>query len=178
MVTHIALLRAVNVASNILKMEDLRELLSELGFADVRTYLQSGNVVFTARGAPAQLACMIEKRLSETTRLPVSVIIRTPVQLQRIIAANPFAQQAGEAPKTVHVTFLAGSVPKAAAAGIGKLQSGRDRWHAEGGEIYLWCPNGYGRTKLTNSALERALGVRATTRNWNTLMALHAMATE
>ena len=178
MITHIAFLRAVNVASNNLKMEHLRELLSELGFADVRTYLQSGNVLFRAGGAPAQLASLIENRLTEATRLPVSVIIRTPGQLQRIIAANPFAEQAGEAPKTVHVTFLAGSVPKAAVAGIGKLQSGRDRWHAEGSEIYLWCPDGYGRSKLGNSAMERVLGVRATTRNWNTLKALHAMAIE
>jgi uncharacterized protein (DUF1697 family) len=178
MITHIALLRAVNVASNILNMKHLRELLSELGFADVRTYLQSGNVLFRAGGAPAQFAATIEKRVSEATHLPVSVIVRTPVQMQRIIAANPFAEQAGEAPKTVHVTFLAGSVPKAVAAGIGKLQSGRDRWHAKGSEIYLWCPDGYGRTKLSNSALERVLGVRATTRNWNTVMALHAMATE
>jgi uncharacterized protein (DUF1697 family) len=178
MITHIAFLRAVNVASNILKMEHLRKLLSELGFADVKTYLQSGNVLFRAGGPPAQLAAMIEKRLSEATRLPVSVIIRTPAQLQRIIAANPFAKEAGEAPKTVHVTLLAGSVPKAAVAGIGKLQSGRDRWHVEGSEIYLWCPDGYGRTKLSNAALERILGVRTTTRNWNTLKALHAMAIE
>jgi uncharacterized protein (DUF1697 family) len=176
MITHINLLRAVNVAGNILKMEDLRKLLSELGFADVKTYLQSGNVLFRAVGAPAQLAAMIETRLREATRLPVSVIVRTPAQLQRIIASNPFAEEAAEAPKTVHVTFLAGSVPKAAVAQIGKLRSGRDRWHAEGSEVYLWCPDGYGRTKLSNTALERALGVRATTRNWNTLKVLHAMA--
>ena len=159
-----------------LKMEHLREMFSELGFTDVRTYLQSGNVLFTAKGAPAQLAVMIEKRVSEATRLPVSAIIRTPAQLRRVIATNPFAKEAGLAPKTVHVTFLAGRPSKAAAAGIGKLQSGRDRWHADGSEIYLWCPDGYGRTRLNNTALERALGVRATTRNWSTVTALHAMA--
>jgi uncharacterized protein (DUF1697 family) len=68
--------------------------------------------------------------------------------------------------------------PKAATAAIGKLQSGGDRWHAAGSEIYLCCPDGYGRTKLNNTALERALGVRATTRNWSTVTALHAMAME
>ncbi len=176
MITHIALLRAVNVGSNMLKMEHLREMFTELGFAGAKTYLQSGNVLFSAKGTPAQLSMMIEKRVSEATRLPVSVIIRTPAQLQRIIAANPFATEAGAAPNTVHVTFLADMAPKAAAAAIGKLQSGADRWHAAGSEIYLCCPDGYGRTKLNNTALERALGVRATTRNWSTVTALHAMA--
>jgi uncharacterized protein (DUF1697 family) len=176
MITHIALLRAVNVGGNMLKMVHLREMFTELGFGEARTYLQSGNVLFSAKGAPAQLAAMIEERVSGATRLPVLVIIRTPAQLQRIIAASPFATEAGLAPKTVHVTFLAGTVPKAAAAAIGKLQPGADRWHAAGSEVYLWCPDGYGRTKLNNTALERALGVRATTRNWSTVTALYAMA--
>jgi uncharacterized protein (DUF1697 family) len=178
MVTHIALLRAVNVGSNMLKMEHLREMLAELGFADVKTYLQSGNVLFRSKGTPAQLAAKIEKRVSEATRRPVSAIVRTPAQLQRVIAANPFAKEAGAAPKTVHVTFLAGVVSEPGIAAIGKLPSGADRWHAAGSEVYLCCPGGYGRTKLNNSALERALGLRATTRNWRTVTALHAMAAE
>jgi uncharacterized protein (DUF1697 family) len=176
MITHIALLRAVNVGSNMLKMEHLREMLGELGFADVKTYLQSGNVLFRAKGTPARLAAMIEKRVSEATRLPVSAILRTPDELQRIIAANPFAKEAVVAPRTVHVTFLTGVAPKVAATAIGRLQSGADRWHVAGREVYLCCPDGYGRTKLNNTALERALGLPATTRNWKTVTALHALA--
>jgi uncharacterized protein (DUF1697 family) len=176
MITHIAFLRAVNVGGNMLKMEHLREMFAELGFADVKTYLQSGNVLFSAKGTPAQLAARIEQRVSEVTRLPVSVIVRTPDELQRIIAANPFAKEAGAAPKTVHVTFLAAEAPKAAAAAISKLQSGADRWHLARADIYLHCPGGYGRTKLNNTALERVIGVRATTRNWSTVTTLYAMA--
>jgi uncharacterized protein (DUF1697 family) len=176
MITHIALLRAVNVGGNMLKMELLREMLAELGFTDVRTYLQSGNVLFGAKGTPARLSAAIEKRVSEATRLPVSAIVRTPQELQRIIAANPFAKEAGAAPKTVHVTFLSGRASKTAAAAIGKLTCGADRWHVAGSEIYLCCPDGYGRTKLNNTALEKAAGLRATTRNWSTVLALHAMA--
>jgi uncharacterized protein (DUF1697 family) len=176
MITYIALLRAVNVGSNMLKMEHLREMLAELGFADVKTYLQSGNVLFSAKGTRAQLAARIEKRVSEATRLPVSAILRTPAELQRIIAANPFAKEAAGTPKAVHVTFLAAKAPKTGAAEIGKLQSGADRWHVAGADIYLHCPGGYGRTKLNNTALERVLGARATTRNWRTVTALHAMA--
>ena len=178
MITHIALLRAVNVGGNMLKMEHLREMLADLGLTDVKTYLQSGNVLFSAKDTPAKLSARIEKRLSEATRLPVSVIVRTPDELQGIIAANPFAREAAAAPKTVHVTFLAGAAPKAAAAAIGKLPAGEDRWHVASSEIYLCCPGGYGRTKLNTMALERVLGRRATTRNWSTVTALHAMAVE
>jgi uncharacterized protein (DUF1697 family) len=176
MTTHIALLRGVNVGNNMLKMEHLRAMLAGLGFADVRTYLQSGNALFSAKGAPADLAAKIERKVSEATRLPVSVIVRTRAELQRVIAGNPFAKEAGTAPKTVHVAFLAGEASKAGIAAISRLSAGPDRWHAAASEIYLCCPDGYARTKLNNTALERALGVRATTRNWNTVMALHAMA--
>jgi uncharacterized protein (DUF1697 family) len=79
-------------------------------------------------------------------------------------------------PKTLHVTFLGGAASTAGLAALGKLQAGADRWHAAGAEIYLCCPDGYGRTKLNNSAIERALGLRATTRNWSTVTALHAMS--
>jgi uncharacterized protein (DUF1697 family) len=176
MISHIALLRGVNVGGNMLKMERLRAIFAELGFEGATTYLQSGNVLFGAGGAPADLAATIERKVSEATRLPVSVIVRTPAQLTRVIAANPFLREAGAEPKALHVTFLADAASKAGLAALGKLRSGKDRWNAAGAEIYLCCPSGYGRTKLNNTALERALGLRATTRNWNTVTALHAMS--
>jgi uncharacterized protein (DUF1697 family) len=176
MATHIALIRGVNVGNNVLRMQRLRELLAGLGFADVRTHLQSGNVLFRAKGPSAKLAATIESALGEATRLPVSVILRTPEQLQRVIAANPFAKEASAAPRTVHVTFLAGAASKSGIAALGRIEAGADRWRAKGAEIYLHCPNGYGRSRLNNTALERALGVRATTRNWNTVVALCTMA--
>jgi uncharacterized protein (DUF1697 family) len=176
MTSYIALLRGINVGDNMLKMERLRKIFADLGFPDARTYLQSGNVLFSAKGEPADLAAMVESKLSDVTRLPVSVIVKAPAQLQRVVAANPFAREAAALPKTVHVTFLAGAASKAGLAAIGKLQAGSDRWQAAGSEIYLHCPNGYGRTKLNNTALERALGLRATTRNWSTVTALLTMA--
>jgi uncharacterized protein (DUF1697 family) len=176
MISHIALLRGVNVGGNMLKMERLRAMLAELGFEGATTYLQSGNVLFGAKGAPAGLAATIERKVSEATRLPVSVIVRTPAQLKRVIAANPFLKEAGVEQKSLHVTFLSGPASKAGLATLGKLQAGADRWQAAGAEIYLCCPNGYGRTKLNNTAIERALGLRATTRNWSTVTALHAMS--
>lgn len=178
MTTHVALLRGVNVGNNALRMEHLREMLAGLGLTDVRTYLQSGNALFSAQGMPDRLAAQIEQAVSEATRLPVSVIIRTRAQLKRVIAGNPFLKEpAGQAlHKTLHVTFLAGAAPNSGVAALDKIQAGADRWHAAGAEIYLCCPNGYARSKLNNAALERALGVPATTRNWNTVTALCAMA--
>jgi uncharacterized protein (DUF1697 family) len=176
MTTHIALIRGVNVGNNALRMEQLREMLSGLGFADVRTYLQSGNALFTAKGTGGQLAAAIEKKVGEATRLPVTVMVRTPADLRRVIAGNPFANEAAAAPRTVHVTFLAGAASKSGIAAVGRIEAGGDRWHAKGNAIYLCCPNGYGRSKLNNAALERALGIRATTRNWSTVTALCDMA--
>jgi uncharacterized protein (DUF1697 family) len=178
MISHIALLRGINVGANMLKMERLREILAELGLDGAKTYLQSGNVLFSAKGTPAGLSAMIEKRVSQETRLPVSVIIRTPAQLERIVVANPFLKAGGADARTLHVTFLGGAAPKAGFAALAKIGAGADRWQAAGSEIYLCCPNGYGRTKLNNTAIEKLLGVRATTRNWNTVTALHAMAVE
>jgi uncharacterized protein (DUF1697 family) len=176
MTTHIALLRGVNVGANPLKMERLRDLLAELGFAGVTTYLQSGNALFAAEGTPEELSAMIETKVSAATRLPVSAIVRTPAQLKRVRDANPFLKGDGVERKALHVTFLAGAPGKPGLAALDRIESGDDRWHASGAEIYLCCPSGYGRSKLNNTALERVLGARATTRNWNTVVALCAMA--
>jgi uncharacterized protein (DUF1697 family) len=140
MTIYIALLRGINVGRNMLKMEQLRKILAEAGLSDIKTYLQSGNVVLGAHGAAAELAALIESKVSAVTRLPVSVLLRTPAQMQRVIAGNPFAKEAAALPRTVHVTFLTGAASNAGLAAIGKLQAGADRWQAAGSEIYLHCP--------------------------------------
>jgi len=175
MTTHIAFLRGVNVGANTLKMERLRALFAELGFTDARTYVQSGNMLFTAAGPPVRLEPTIERKLAGETRLPVSVLVRTQAQLKRIIDANPFLKETGVDPKKLHVTFLAGERSKPGLAALGDVRSGADRWQAAGDVIYLHCPGGYGRTKLNNTAIERLLSTRATTRNWNTVKALNDM---
>jgi uncharacterized protein (DUF1697 family) len=178
MTIYIALLRGINVGRNMLKMEQLRKILAEAGFSDAKTYLQSGNVVFRAQGSAPKVAGLIEQQVSALTRLPVTVLLRTSAQLQRVVAGNPFTKEAAALSKTVHVTFLAGTAPKSGLAAIGKIEAAADRWQAAGSQVYLHCPNGYGRSKLVNSALERALGMRATTRNWATVTALLGMAAE
>src|SRR5262245_26440293 len=178
MATYIALVRGINVGRNVLKMERLRALWAALGFTEVRTYIQSGNVVFEAADAPSKQAARIESSLEGETRLPVSVILRTPADLKRLVAKNPFLKQKGVDPSKLHVSFLADKPTKEGLKRLAAIDAGADQYQVAGQEIYLHCPNGYGKSKLANSALERALGVRATTRNWRTVETLLAMATQ
>ena len=178
MPTHIALLRGVNVGGNLLKMERLREICSELGYRNVRTYVQSGNIVFETPGSPAKCEQAIEKKLRGETRLPVTVILRTRDEIGKIVAANPFLKVPGVDPSSLYVTFLATAAAKEAVKKLSTIKAGGDEFRVAGKEIYLHCPNGYGRTKLSNNALEKVLAVRATTRNWNTVNKLCEMAGE
>jgi uncharacterized protein (DUF1697 family) len=176
MPTYFALLRGVNVGRNMLKMERLRELWSELGFTNVRTYVQSGNVVFEAAGAPSQWLASVERKLVGESRLPVRVLVRTQEQMGRIIGGNPFLPDKAIDRSKLHVTFLNNAPTRDAVVKLKGVDSGGDQFHVVGEEVYLYCPNGYGQTKLSNNALEKVLSVHATTRNWNTVNTLHEMA--
>jgi uncharacterized protein (DUF1697 family) len=172
---YIALLRGVNVGGNTLKMERLREVCAELGLKNARTYVQSGNVVFEAHGTAGRWAAALEKRLAGEARLPVSVIVRTGAEMGRVIAANPFLQERGIDLARLHVTFLPAEPAKAGLERLDTLKAGTDRFRCVGRDIYLHCPNGYGKSKLSNNAIEKALSLRATTRNWNTVNKLYEM---
>lgn len=178
MATYIALLRGINVGGNVLRMERLRDIWAELGFPNARTYVQSGNIVFEASGSASGWVERMEQRLAEETRLPVSVLLRSRAEWKRLIARNPFAAEAGIDLTKLHVTFLASAVDAAGLARLNALPAGADRFQLAGSEVYLHCPQGYGKSKLANHALERALAVRATTRNWNTVNQLYALAAE
>jgi uncharacterized protein (DUF1697 family) len=176
MTTYIALLRGVNVGGNVLKMERLRELCDQIGFKNIRTYVQSGNVVFNATGTPTKLARGLERKLVGQSRLPVSVILISQGELKAVIAGNPFAKRRGVDLSRLHVTFLDAAGEPGAASALGSLDCGDDEFHHKGNSLYLYCPNGYARSKLVNSRLERAFGVKCTTRNWNTVNALFRIA--
>lgn len=179
MTTWVALVRSVNVGGrNRLPMADFRAALADLGFEDVRTYLQSGNAVFAA-GAPARTVTRtIEDRLSSQFGLAVPVVLRSAAQLESVVASTPFAAFVSE-PTTVHVTFLSAPPDPGAVAALADRAGsfGDDRLEVVGTEAHLHCPGGYGETTLTNTFVERALGVTATTRNWKSVLALTALAT-
>jgi uncharacterized protein (DUF1697 family) len=174
---YVALLRGINVGGKAkVAMADLRSLCEGLGHEGVTTYIQSGNVVFTAsERSAAKVADALAKAIESELGLDVTVVVRTPKQLESIVAKNPFADRVDEV-KTMAVGFLA---DKPAAAAVKKLDPDRsppDEFEVAGDNIYLLYPNGLGRSKLSNDYLERQLGTRATVRNWNTVNKLLELA--
>ncbi|MGA2128711.1 MAG: DUF1697 domain-containing protein [Xanthobacteraceae bacterium] len=176
--TYVALLRGVNVGRNILRMERLRAVCLDLGLDEVRTYVQSGNVVFTARESARHWAEALERRLAGESRLAVSVMVRTAADMARVLDSNPFLAEAGIAQARLAVTFLDRPPARTALPALDALSAGPDRFRLQGSEIYLHCPGGFAATRLTNNAFEKVLAVRATTRNWNTVARLAAMAAQ
>jgi uncharacterized protein (DUF1697 family) len=172
---YVAMLRGVNVGGNPLKMEWLRKACEELGLREARTYLQSGNVVFASSLGAAKLAAMLKQKIDRQTRLPVPVIIRSAKQMADIIAQNPFLKRKGIDATKLHVTFLGDAPKRIDRERLDKLVGTRDEYRFAGREIYLHCPINYGETKLSNTAIEKALGVSATTRNWATVTTLAEM---
>jgi uncharacterized protein (DUF1697 family) len=172
---YIAMLRGVNVGGNSLKMEWLRTACEDNGLRDVRTYVQSGNIVFTSSLSAPKLAQRLKTMVDAETRLPVTVVVRSSADMARIVAANPFMKQKGVDAAKLHVTFLDTAPVKPALDRLDALAGSRDQYHLAGSEIYLHCPLNYGKTKLSNTAIEKVLGVGATTRNWNTVTTLLAM---
>jgi uncharacterized protein (DUF1697 family) len=167
--TYVGLLRAVNVGGRKLSMPDLVRVTESVGGRNVRTYLQSGNVVFTGT---KKAASELSSALGSACGFDVPVLLRTPAELERILAGQPF-----KAPQTeLHVTFLESGPAAGLAEAIDTANHGKDRFVVAGQEVYLHCPDGYGRTKLNNTFWERKLKALATTRNWRTVQALAEMA--
>jgi len=180
MVTYIALIRGINVTGNkIVPMAKLREMFEALGFKQVRTYIASGNVIFqAAKTAPEKLSRKIEAEILKEFGFSASVITKTPEELAAALSNNPFLKEKNIDPSKLHVSFLSDVGAEAGISKLAALETGCDRFHCVGREIYLHCPDGYGNTKLNNNVLEKLLGVTATTRNWNTVSKLYAMAVE
>lgn len=181
MTTYVALLCAVNVGgTGKLPMAELRALLEGLGYKNVETYIQSGNAVFDAKGTAAAVTRAVTAALAQHIGAPVGVMLRTHEELGRVIAENPFAAEAAADGARVHVGFLGGVAAKGGAAQLdligSKYPARRDRYHLAGDTLYLHLPDGAAETKFTVKALERALGVPGTARNWNTVVKLHGMS--
>jgi uncharacterized protein (DUF1697 family) len=176
MPTYVALLRSVNVAGHgRLAMADLKESFRALGYEDVATFIQTGNVIFsTSKKSPAKLIAEIEQQLVHDFGNSPAVILRTPAELQSVFAHSPYPPQ-GADPARHHVTFMATDPDPKRLAEFSPPASGRDELVIRGREIYVHTPDGYHQTKLTGTMLERRLGVVTTTRNWNTVSKLCAL---
>ena len=177
MTAHVALVRGINVGGRALvSMSALRELFVDAGCSAVRTYIQSGNVVFTSRASARSVATKVAASLHDEHRLDVTVIVRSSKQLGAIVAKNPFGGRGRDVTK-LHVTFLATAPEKSRVTATTDRAFSPDELRIVGSEVYVYCPGGYGRTKINNTFFERSLGVAATTRNWNTVTTLARMAT-
>jgi uncharacterized protein (DUF1697 family) len=174
---YVAMVRAVNVAGRPLLMADLRALIEALPAEEVATYAQSGNVVFrSATPNAGAVAGAASARISNHLGAKVAVVVRGADDLARVVAHNPLVT-GGRDESKLHVTFLVSEPGRERAAALATAPgAGNDLFKVDGREVYLYCPDGYGRTKLNNAFFERKLGVAATTRNWRTVTRLDNMA--
>ena len=177
MPTCVALLRGINVGGkNLLPMTDLARLFEQAGCAGVRTYIQSGNVLFTASQArTVKLPGVIAAGIAERFGFQVPVLLRTAAELGETIRQNPFLQ-AGAPENWLHVLFLANQPDARRVAALDPLRSPPDAFAVRGREIYLQCPNGVGNTKLTNAYFDSRLATVSTGRNWRTVLKLFELA--
>jgi uncharacterized protein (DUF1697 family) len=174
----IVLLRGINLGSvNRVSMPQLRGLLEAAGFDDVRTYLQSGNVVLSSHLREQGLVRKVERLLAEELGLDVKVVGRTRDELAAVVRRNPLRDVA-EDPKRYQVSFLAKKLPAKAIEELAALAAGEERFAASGRELYAWHPAGVARSKLWARLAGRDLGVVATARNWTTVTNLLELATE
>ena len=172
------MIRGINVSGhNMISMERLRELFSGLGHGDVRTYIQSGNVVFDASGGAAEATAAIEAALAKEFGAAITTVLRSPTELSKVLKQNPFLKVKGIDLSQLYVTFLESAPPTSGVKALAEIKAGGDELKIRGHEVYILCRNGYGRTKLSNTAIEKALSLRGTTRNWKTVVKLHELGT-
>jgi uncharacterized protein (DUF1697 family) len=176
---YVALLKGVNVGkAKRLAMADLRDLLDRLGYADVVTYLQSGNVAFTAPGSAAAVTTAVQASLLSNLKLDVAVVIRTRAQLAEAIDADPFADLADDPAK--HLLGFFSAVPAAARlSAFGEFLAARDpdpdvvgSYRIDRDHCYLWCPQGVQKSLFGTVDWDGKLGVTVTMRNWTTALKL------
>jgi uncharacterized protein (DUF1697 family) len=180
MTTYISILRGINVSGqNIIKMDALRKSYENLGFQSVSTYVQSGNVIFTGNKAKLdELAQTITLQIKKDFGFDVPVIVLTIDNLKQIIDSNPFLNSSDKDKTFLHFTFLSLKPQKIDFKTIEEKKLNGEEISFADNAVYLYCPNGYGKSKLSNNFLESKLKVGATTRNWKTTNELLKIAQE
>jgi len=169
MKTYLSILRGINVSgTKLIKMADLKLLYESLGYRNVKTYIQSGNVIFDSE-SNKDIAKSIEKAITEKYNFEVPVILRTAEELKDIVNKNIFIADKDTDVTKLHVTFMEEEPSYANIDKIKDIDHLPDKFLISGKEINVYCPNGYGKTKINNNYFENKLKVSCTTRNWRTL---------
>jgi len=173
--TYISILRGINVSGQKkIKMEELKKLYESLGVQHVRTYIQSGNVIFESQNEDTvKHENNIKDAIKESFGFDVPILIKRKDEIENVIQNNPFADKDLS---SVHVTFLSDFPDTLPLDDINHIKDVSEEFLIKGKEIYLYCPNGYGKSRLINNLFERKLKVSATTRNWKTVNALFEIA--
>ena len=177
MQTYICLLRGINVSGkNLIKMDALKLLFLNLGYENVVTYIQSGNVVFTSKSTDVlKIQSEIHEKINEYFELNIPILIISKQELETVLANNIFVNNRSEDTTKLHVTFLSQMPLAIDIAQIVTVNYEEDEFIIVEKTIYLFCPNGYGNTKLTNTFFEKKLKVSCTTRNWKTVNELNRL---
>jgi uncharacterized protein (DUF1697 family) len=174
MYTYISILRGINVSGQKkILMADLKTLYENLGFKNITTYIQSGNVIFEAdKKTTHQLEQAISKAIENQYKFDVPVIVRTASDLRKLLTTNPFLKAKDINVDKLHVTFLSDPPSTDDLNVLNTFDYSPDRFKVIDQEVFLHCPESYGETKLSNKFFENKLKVKATTRNWKTVNAL------
>ncbi len=176
MPTCIALVRGINVGGNrMVAMADLRLVMSDVGFVNPRSVLQSGNLVFETTAKPAAAERRLEGEVASRLGLQTDFFVRTTREWREVVAANPFRREAEDDPVRLVVMFLKQAPAAAAVKTLQATIRGRETIVAKRRELYITYPDGYGRSRLTGALVEKTLSTRATARNWNTVLRLAAL---
>jgi uncharacterized protein (DUF1697 family) len=173
----ISMLRGVNLGKRRIKMEDLRSLYSSLGLQDPQTYVQSGNVVFqTGKTDLPRLAKQIEAAIEKNFSFHSDVILRTAPEMRAILENSPFKTRQGIEPAKLLVTFLPLDPGAEIRQRLQSFECSPEELHCSARELYIYFPNGMGRSVLSWTRLEKILQSTYTGRNWNTVSKLLDMA--
>jgi uncharacterized protein (DUF1697 family) len=169
------LLRAINVGGrNQVPMPWLREALTDAGYGDVATYVQSGNVVLSTSDAAAAVTKKVNGVIKDEHGLDIDVVVRSKAQLAAVVKNNPFPEHADDQ-KALHVTFLEAKPTAAKVKALDPSEFAPELFAIRGSELYLWFPLGYGRSKMATAPWAKRLGVKGTDRNWRTVLTLLEM---
>jgi uncharacterized protein (DUF1697 family) len=176
MTAYVSLFRAINVGGRQVKMEELKALHQTLGLRDVKTYIQSGNVVFQGDDEDTtQLQRRIAEAFARQWGFQSEVVVRTEEELRALDERNPFVGQAGRENNWIVVMFLTEAPDAEAEERLRQAYKGPEEYTLSGRELFIYYPEGIGRSKLSNSFIEKKIKVAGTARNWNTVLKLQAI---
>jgi uncharacterized protein (DUF1697 family) len=173
---YIVFLRGINVSGQkLIKMVELRELLKINGFQNLKTYIQSGNLVFDYEGSKSEIESKIQKLIKESYGFEVPMIVLNKEEMENIFSQNPFNMSETDM-KRFCVVFLKSKPDQNLVKEIEGISFDGEELSVIDDKIFLHCPNGFGRTKLNNNFFEKKLKTEATTRNWNTCLKVKELA--